>query len=226
MMRQTVHDIMTTDVATVRVEATFKEIAQVLTERRVSGVPVVDADGKVVGIVSEADLLPKEEFKSAIDERPRLTRRAAKVARAKANGDTAGELMSTPAVTIKADATVAEAARSLAEHGVKRLPVVRAGRLVGIVSRADVLKVFLKPDADIGRLVMDEVIKRCLWENPEYVTVEVKEGIVTLGGTLQTKSLIPIAVRLTAAIDGVVDVVDELNYVEDDTTPEYQRYRR
>jgi CBS domain-containing protein len=217
---------MTTDVATVRVEATFKEIAQVLTERRVSGVPVVDADGKVVGIVSEADLLPKEEFKSAIDERPRLTRRAAKVARAKANGDTAGELMSTPAVTIKADATVAEAARSLAEHGVKRLPVVRAGRLVGIVSRADVLKVFLKPDADIGRLVMDEVIKRCLWENPEYVTVEVKEGIVTLGGTLQTKSLIPIAVRLTAAIDGVVDVVDELNYVEDDTTPEYQRYRR
>jgi CBS domain-containing protein len=225
-MRQTVHDIMTTDVATVRVEATFKEIAQVLTERRVSGVPVVDADGKVVGIVSEADLLPKEEFKSAIDERPRLTRRAAKVARAKANGDTAGELMSTPAVTIKADATVAEAARSLAEHGVKRLPVVRAGRLVGIVSRADVLKVFLKPDADIGRLVMDEVIKRCLWENPEYVTVEVKEGIVTLGGTLQTKSLIPIAVRLTAAIDGVVDVVDELNYVEDDTTPEYQRYRR
>lgn len=226
MMRPTVRDVMTTDVATVRTDATFKEIARVLMTRQVSGLPVVAADGTVVGVVSEADLLPKEEFKSVIDERPNLPRRAAKVARAKAVGATAAELMSSPAVAIAPDAPVAEAARTLAEHDIKRLPVVVEGRLVGVVSRADVLKVFLKSDAEIGDLVMEEVVKRCLWEDPEFVTVDVENGIVTLGGTLQLKSLIPIAVRLTAAIDGVVDVVDKLTYERDDTTAESQRYWR
>ncbi|HEU5161007.1 MAG TPA: CBS domain-containing protein [Streptosporangiaceae bacterium] len=225
-MRPTVRDVMTTDVATVRTDATFKEIARVLMTRQVSGLPVVAADGTVVGVVSEADLLPKEEFKSVIDERPNLPRRAAKVARAKAVGATAAELMSSPAVAIAPDAPVAEAARTLAEHDIKRLPVVVEGRLVGVVSRADVLKVFLKSDAEIGDLVMEEVVKRCLWEDPEFVTVDVENGIVTLGGTLQLKSLIPIAVRLTAAIDGVVDVVDKLTYERDDTTAESQRYWR
>jgi CBS domain-containing protein len=227
MTRATVHDIMTTDVATVGPGSTFKDIAGLLTERRVSGVPVVAAGGKVIGVISEADLLPKEEFKSVTgDERPHLTRRAAKQARVRADADTAAELMSSPAVTITAAASVAEAARTLAEHGIKRLPVVDGDRLVGIVSRADVLKVFLKSDADIGHRVMEEVVKRCLWEDPEYVTVNVQDGIVTLGGRLQLKSLIPIAVRLTAAIDGVVDVIDDLNYERDDTTREYQRYWR
>jgi CBS domain-containing protein len=225
-MRLTVHDVMTTDVVTVRTDATFKEIARALSTREVSGLPVVDAGGKVVGVVSEADLLPKEEFKSVTGERPHLTRRAAKAARAKAAGDTAAELMSSPVATIASDAPVAEAARTLAEHGIKRLPVVDRGRLVGIVSRADVLRVFLKSDEEIGDLVMEEVVKRCLWEDPEYVTVDVANGIVTLGGRLRYKSLIPIAVRLTAAVDGVVDVVDELTYDRDDTTAEHQRYWR
>jgi CBS domain-containing protein len=226
MMRPTVRDVMTTDVATVRTDATFKQIARTLAARRVSGLPVVDAAGAVVGVVSEADLLPKEEFKSVTDERPHLPRRAVRTARAKAGGDTAAELMSSPVVTIASDAPVAEAARTLAEHDIKRLPVVDGGRLVGIVSRADVLKVFLKSDKEIGDLVVEEVVKRCLWEDPEYVTVEVEGGIVTLGGRLRLRSLIPIAVRLTAAIDGVVDVVEELAYELDDTKPEYQRYWR
>ncbi|HEX6472162.1 MAG TPA: CBS domain-containing protein [Streptosporangiaceae bacterium] len=226
MMRSTVRDVMTTDVVTVRADTPFKEIARVLATSRISGVPVVNADGTVVGVVSEADLLPKEEFKTLTDEYPRLGRRAAKAARAKAGGDTAAELMSTPAVTIAPDAPVAEAARMLAERGIKRLPVVAGGRLVGIVTRADVLGVFLKSDAQISKLVIEEVVKRCLWEDPEFVSVHVKDGVVTLGGRLELKSLIPIAVRLTAAIDGVVDVVDRLAYVQDDTTPEYQRYWR
>lgn len=227
MMRATVRDIMTTGVVVVTPESTFKDVAYLLAERRISGAPVVAADGKVIGVVSEADLLPKEEFKSvAGDEGPHLTRRAAKQARVRAGGDTAAELMSSPAVTVASDAPVAEAARTLAEHGVKRLPVVDDDRLVGIVSRADILKVFLRSDADIGHLVMEEVVKRCLWEDPEYVTVNVKDGIVTLGGRLQLKSLIPIAVHLTAAIDGVVDVIDDLSYARDDTTPEHQRYWR
>jgi CBS domain-containing protein len=226
MMRATVRDVMTADVATVSTEAEFKQIARVLVDRKVSGLPVVDADGTVVGVVSEADLLPKEEFKSLTDERPNLARRAARLARAKAAGDTAAELMSAPAVTIAPDAPVAEAARTLAEQGIKRLPVVDGDRLVGIVSRADVLRVFLKSDAEIGDLVTEEVVKRCLWEVPEYVTVDVENGVVTLGGKLELKSMIPVAVRLTAAIDGVVDVVDELTYVRDDTTAESQRYWR
>jgi CBS domain-containing protein len=231
MMRPTVRDIMTTDVATVRADATFEEIARVLITRKVSGVPVVDADGRVAGVVSEADLLPKEEFKSLTGDHPDLARRAAKaarakVARAKVGGDIAAELMSTPVVTTAPDAPVAEAARTLAEHDVKRLPVVDEGRLAGIVSRADVLRVFLKPDEEIGDLVMEEVVKRCLWEEPEYGTVDVADGVVTLGGRLRLRSLIPIVVRLTAAIDGVVGVVDELTYVQDDTTAEYRRYWR
>jgi CBS-domain-containing membrane protein len=226
MMRSTVGDVMTADVVTVRTDATFKEIARVLITRKVSGLPVVDAEGTLVGVVSEADLLPKEELKSATGERPELQLRAATTARVKAGGDTAGELMSNPVATIASDASVVEAARTLAEHDIKRLPVVDHGRLVGIVSRADVLSVFLNSDEQIGDLVMEEVVKRCLWEGPEYVSVEVENGIVTLGGRLQLKSLIPIALRLTAAIDGVVDVIDRLTYVQDDTTPEFQRYWR
>jgi CBS-domain-containing membrane protein len=140
------------------------------------------------------------------------------VQRVKAAGDSAAELMTAPAVTIGPDATVTEAARLLHRHGIKRLPVVDpAGPLLGIVSRADLLKVFLRSDAEIGQEIRQEVLLRAMWVNPDTVTVKVRDGVVTLTGQLERRSLIPIAVRLVRGLDGVVDVVDRLTFEVDDS---------
>jgi CBS-domain-containing membrane protein len=207
---------MTTTVATVDERTPFKQIVRLLSERRVSALPVLDAAKRVVGVVSEADLLRKEEFPEGPGGRV-FESRHQRVARAKAAGDTAAELMTAPAVTVGADATVAEAAKLLARHGVKRLLVVdEAGRLLGIASRVDLLKVFLRSDEDIRREVRDEVFQRVLWIDPDDVAVEVSDGLVTLEGVLERRSLIPIAVRLVHGVDGVVDVVDRLTYEAND----------
>src|SRR6266545_77755 len=216
-MRRRVQEVMTTTVATVDERTPFKQIVRLLSERRVSALPVLDAAKRVVGVVSEADLLRKEEFPEGPGGGRVFESRHQRVARAKAAGDTAAELMTAPAVTVGADATVAEAAKLLARHGVKRLPVVdEAGRLLGIASRADLLKVFLRSDEDIRREVRDEVFQRVLWIDPDDVAVEVRDGLVTLEGVLERRSLIPIAVRLVHGVDGVVDVVDRLTYEADD----------
>ena len=126
--------------------------------------------------------------------------------------------MTSPAVTVGPDATVAEAARLLHRHGIKRLPVVDpAGPLLGIVSRADLLKVFLRSDAEIAQEVRQEVLLRAMWVDPDTVTVKVRDGVVTLIGELERRSLIPIAVSLVHGIDGVVDVVDRLTFEIDDS---------
>ena len=192
-------------------------MAELLAERRVSALPVLDGDGRVVGIVSEADLLLKEEFP---EDRPAAgcSRAGTGGPRAKAVGDTAAELMTSPAVTVGPDATVAEAARLLHRHGVKRLPVVDpAGPLLGIVSRADLLKVFLRSDGEIAADVRQEVLVRSLWVAPDSVDVDVRDGVVTLRGRLERRSQVAIAVSLVHALDGVVDVVDELDFEVDDT---------
>ena len=127
--------------------------------------------------------------------------------------------MTSPAVTIGPDAGVAEAARLLHRHGIKRLPVVDpAGPLLGIVSRADLLKVFLRADADIAREVRQQVLRRAMWIDPDTVAVEVHDGVVTLAGQLERRSLIPIVVSLVRGLDGVVDVVDRLSFEFDDST--------
>jgi CBS domain-containing protein len=217
-MRRRVREVMTTEVATVGEGAPFKQIVRVLAKHRVSALPVLDADGRVVGVVSEADLLHKEEFPAAPPARGRRAPRRPPAARAKAAAATAGELMTAPAVTVGAEATVAEAARLLERHGIKRLPVVDdAGRLVGIASRADLLRVFLRADEDIRREVLEDVLLHTMWVDPDEFTVEVRDGVVTLAGPLDFRSLIPIAVRLVHGVDGVVDVVDRLWSEVDDT---------
>jgi CBS-domain-containing membrane protein len=126
--------------------------------------------------------------------------------------------MTTPAVTVGPDATVTEAARLLHRHGIKRVPVVDpAGPLLGIVSRADLLKVFLRSDAEIAREVRQDVLVRAMWVNPDTVTVEVRDGVVTLTGQLERRSLVPITVSLVHGLDGVVDVVDRLTFEVDDS---------
>ena len=217
-MGRRVRDVMTPEVVTVGEQASFKEIAATMDEHRVSALPVLDAEGRVAGIVSEADLLLKEEFPEGPAGGRLFQGRRQRVERAKAAGATAAELMTAPAVTIGPDATVTEAARVLHRHGIKRLPVVDpAGPLLGIVSRADLLKVFLRADAEIAQEVRQEVLMRAMWVNPDTVTVTVHDGIVTLSGQLERWSLIPITVSLVHGLDGVVDVVDRLTFEVDDS---------
>jgi CBS-domain-containing membrane protein len=218
-MRRRVRDVMTREVVTVDEDTPFKEIAELLADCHISAVPVLDPDGRVVGIVSEADLLLKEENPQGTPGGWPFEGRRRRATRAKAAADTAVELMTAPAVTVGPDATVAEAARLLHRHLIKRLPVVDpAGPLVGIVSRADLLKVFLRADDDIAREVREEVLMLAMWVDPDSVTVKVRDGVVTLTGQLERRSLIPIAVSLVYGVDGVVDVVDRLGFEVDDRT--------
>jgi CBS domain-containing protein len=213
-----VDDVMTRRVTTVQVGTSFKDVARVLADRKVSAVPVLDGDGKLVGIVSEADLLRKEQYQEdAPPARRRFGSRRKRVLRAKAMGDFAGDVMTTPAITIGPDATVVEAAKVMIDRNVKRLPVVDAdGCLVGIVSRADLLWVFLRPDDEIAEEISQEVFARVLLQEPTY-TVAVTDGIVRLSGKLDRRSSVEIAERLVRAVDGVVDVVNGLTYQVDDS---------
>jgi CBS-domain-containing membrane protein len=209
---------MTPEVVTVGEQASFKEIAATMAEHRVSALPVLDEDGRVAGIVSEADLLLKEEFPEGPAGGRLFQGHRQRVERAKAASGTAAQLMTAPAVTVGPDATVTEAARLLHRHGIKRLPVVDpAGPLLGIVSRADLLKVFLRSDAEITQEVRQEVLLRAMWVDPDSLTVQVRDGVVTLTGRLERRSLIPITVSLVQGLDGVVDVVDRLTFEIDDS---------
>ncbi|WP_084965952.1 CBS domain-containing protein [Thermoactinospora rubra] len=220
-MRTKVSDIMTTDVVSVTPATPFKDVAETLIANAVSAVPVVDRDGRVVGVVSEADLLRKEEFREQYYREgykpPLKVRLRHRDARDKAAGDTAADLMTAPAVTVPTSATVTQAARIMDERDVKRLVVVDAeGRLIGIVSRHDLLKVFVRDDADIAREIREQVLERELWAETSGVRVEVIHGVVTLGGRMDRRSEAGLAVRLVRRVNGVVDVVDELTWAEDD----------
>jgi CBS-domain-containing membrane protein len=195
----TVSDVMTHTVVAVGREARFKEIVELFDQWKVSALPVLEGEGRVIGVVSEADLLVKEEFRDADD------REGEPAERVKAGAVTAGELMSSPAVSVHADASLAEAARIMARRHVKRLPVVDAvGILQGVVSRGDLLKVFLRPDEEIA----EEIRRSVLPQLPvtTTLTVGVTEGVVTLGGSLPERGLVPVVARAVRAVEGVVDV--------------------
>ncbi|PNG91263.1 hypothetical protein SMF913_26728 [Streptomyces malaysiensis] len=200
---------MTHTVVAVGREAPFKEIVRTLEQWRVSALPVLEGEGRVIGVVSEADLLPKEEFRDSDPARVAQLRDLSGIA--KAGAVTADELMTSPAITVHAGATLAEAARIMTHKRVKRLPVVdEEGRLEGIVSRADLLKVFLRPDDDIEEEVRREVVTHLFPAEGEIVRVSVNEGVVTLTGRVKEAVLIPAAARLIRAIEGVVDFDNQL----------------
>jgi CBS domain-containing protein len=200
-----VSDVMTHTVAAVGRRATFKEIVQLMQDWQISALPVIEGEGRVVGVVSEADLLPKEEFRDNPDAAYLQLRQPVDVA--KADAVAAGDLMSSPAVTIRADATLAEASRTMAQEGVKRLPVLdEAGLLAGVVSRADLLKVFLRGDDKIADEVRREIVS-CLFPPPaSTLQVEVHDGVATLTGRIHDTTLVPVAARLVRSVEGVVDV--------------------
>lgn len=213
-----VSDVMSTAVAAVTPDATYREIVDVITAGRISGVPVVDADQRVVGVVSEADLLHKVELVGEPVEWRLFESRNRRTARVKADAAVAEHLMSSPAVTTRAQVSVTAAARQMARERVKRLPVVDdSGRLVGIVTRGDLLRVHLRPDVDIRRDVVEEVLRKILAIHEGMVRVEVRDGVVTMAGQLDRRSSVEVAGRLAAQVSGVVEVVNHLGYEVDDS---------
>ncbi|MER6530004.1 CBS domain-containing protein [Streptomyces sp. NPDC001508] len=203
-----VSDVMTHTVAAVGPRAPFKEMVRLMRDWKVSALPVIEGEGRVVGVVSEADLLPTEELRDDPDVGYLRLRRPADLAKAEAV--TAADLMTSPPVTVRADATLAEAARVMARARVKRLPVVDDLQLLqGVVSRTDLLKVFLREDDDIAEEVRREIVSY-LFLPPSAVRAEVRDGVVTLSGTVSDTSLLPVAARLVRAVEGVVDVEFDL----------------
>ncbi|WP_020524798.1 CBS domain-containing protein [Catelliglobosispora koreensis] len=218
MKRWTVADVMTTGAISVGEDTPYQEIVNRLAIHHVSAVPVVDSVGKVVGVVSEADLLRKVEFTGENTEPKTFEWGTKKVSRAKAHAATAHDLMSTPAITIQTDVPVVRAAQEMAQHNVKRLPVVDyLGRLTGIVSRADLLKVYLRSDTDIRDDIVDGVLRRILWLDPIGIQVDVADGVVTLNGRVERKSSAELVVHITKTVPGVTKVDGKLAWDVDDT---------
>ena len=212
-MKLTVRDIMTTNVVTVRAGASFKEIAMRLREHRVSAFPVLDEDGTVIGVVSEADLLPKEALPEDDALEGGRTGILRQRAQEKARAVTAADLMSRPAVTVGPEDSVEHAARLMYARGVKRVPVTdAAGRLVGIVSRADVLSVFGRTDEEIREQIVAEVIGGEFGADPGRFGVTVTDGIVTMTGRPGSVSLGRDLLARVRHVQGVVAVRDRFTY--------------
>jgi CBS domain-containing protein len=216
----TVRDVMTSEVLAVRRETPLKEVARLLVERRISGLPVVDDEGQVVGVVSEADLLVKEQGPDAVP-RGTLDRflgesGQARQLRAKAEARTAGEAMTAPAITIDGSRSVHQAAALMIERRVNRLPVVEAGRLVGIVTRADLVRAFVRSDGQLAEAIRKDVLLRSLWIDPDRFEVDVHDGVVTMRGSVERRSTAAMVVRMVEMVPGVVGVTADVSWSIDD----------
>lgn len=216
MSTPTVSSVMTREVISVAPQTPFKEIVELLIGHQISAVPVVDDAGKPIGVVSEADLVSKEEFDGGAEPMPLLSR-ARRHRWHQAAGVTAVEVMHRDVVTILHSETIPAAARKLVAAGVRRLFVINdAGLLVGVLSRRDLLLVYLRSDEQLAEQISEDVLDACLWIGSEAVHVAVTEGVVTLTGTLPRRSEAGITVRLVQAQPGVIGVVDNLRYEFDD----------
>jgi CBS-domain-containing membrane protein len=219
-MKRTVQDVMTREVVAVQGPTPFKELVRLLNEHRVTAVPVLDDAGQtVVGVVSESDLALKEVAPLREAHTPVFETAQHRDERAKAASLTAAELMTAPAVTVGPEEPVAAAARRMYDRDVKRLPVVdHSGALVGIVTRTDLLKVFLMSDEELRFEVLDHVIGDLLRLPPGAVEVEVSDGVVRLAGRVPRRSQALVIEKLTGAVDGVVAVESALHWQADETT--------
>ncbi|MFZ3468741.1 CBS domain-containing protein [Streptomyces sp. 4.24] len=185
--------LMTDEVISVLGRTPSADVAALLVEHDISGMPVLDADERVLGVIARTDLLVQDHL-------------------------TAHDLMTAPAVTVHAEQTVTEAARLITRRGVTRLPVVdEEDRLVGIVTRRDLLRVFLRPDHEIHRVLVEDVLSDTMGIGADAVSVGVVDGVVTLDGRLPRSSQIPVALRLAGQLDGVVTVIDRLTAHSNDT---------
>ena len=213
-----VEDVMTAEVATVKPEASLKDAARELTGRRISGMPVVDDDGRVIGVISEADVLAKEE--------PEQEPRAGAIGRlldrgreepAEKGAMVVREAMTSPAITIEPHWPVAMAAQQMIEGGVNRLPVVRQARLVGIVTRADLVRAFARSDQQITGDIREMVaLQQELWRDQQPVEVRIESGEVTLAGEVRRRDEAMLLPKMVRTVPGVVSVRSELTWSEED----------
>jgi CBS domain-containing protein len=214
-----VSDVMTSEVVCVRLSTPYPELVRLLAEQHISAAPVVDDVGHVLGVVSESDLILKQGLAADAVQGSVVASRQRRVERGKARGGTAAELMTWPVVTVGPQTSVVEAARLLRSHQIKRLPVTDpAGRLIGFVSHADLLKAFLRSDEEIRREILDQVIAGDLSMSSERLGVAVRDGVVLLEGRCQQRSRIPMLVRAVATVEGVVRVQNRVGCDVDDVS--------
>ncbi|MGW6442660.1 CBS domain-containing protein [Lentzea sp. NPDC055074] len=219
MREPTVASLMTREVITADIGSSFKEVVKLLEDNEISAVPVLDG-GYPVGVVSEADLLPKEEFRGGTGQEPGLfAGRAVKHRWDQASGLTAEDLMTVPVKTVTPDTAASAAARELAATGLRRLFVMDSdGALVGVLSRRDLLKLYLREDDELRTDIREQIFGGMLWVDPDGIDVEVDDGVVALRGQLERQSEVEIAEHLVRALPGVVDVRNGLRAGWNDTT--------
>lgn len=212
----TVADVMSKAVVTAYEQAPFKEIAAALDRNAINAVPVVDRDRRVIGVVTASDLLARVGHVRPVPRGHRLGARSE--TNRKEHGATAKDLMTSPAITTSPTTSIAEAARLLARYRVRTLPVVdRAGTLVAMVSRLDLIKLFLRSDDDICHDVLRDIVRPTAFPGHRDVTVAVSEGVVTLAGRIDTALAARGLVYEASRVPGVVDVRDELECDVNDT---------
>ncbi|MDR5683196.1 MAG: CBS domain-containing protein [Armatimonadota bacterium] len=217
--RLTARDVMTSRVVTVRPDTPIPEVARLLTEHRISGAPVVDEQGRLVGIVTERDLLFKEAGPGGLPKlAPYVPARSAEVGEQvrRYEGKVAADVMTRDVVTAEEQTPVRVLAATMARRDVNRIPIVREGRVVGIVSRNDVLKVFLRPDTELTAAVAEAILTDT-GIDPQSLEIYVRDGVITVRGRVERRSQAEWIRRCAQAIDGVVDVdVSGVAYVHDD----------
>jgi CBS domain-containing protein len=203
--------LMTKDVFTVAPDTLLKDFAAMLSEQRISGAPVCDQDDVVLGVISEADIIRKEQgLAPDVHGAARWLARLFDGELDKVEARTVREAMTSPALTVRPFDSVSKAARMMVEHRINRLPVVVDGRLVGIVTRADLVRAFHRTDDEIADQIRDEVFVRALWLGPEELDLTVADGIATIRGTVETESDARVVEHLVRSIPGVVGVTAEL----------------
>lgn len=217
----TVGDVMTRSVISVNRDTALKEVARLLIDNEISGVPVLDTKGKLLGVVSETDLLVKAQGAGAIRHRP-LARllgesREVRAQLAKLGAINAGEAMTSPAVTIAPGRPIHEAAAIMSTRRVNRLPVVDDGRLVGIVSRADLVRAYVRSDDELASTIRRDVILGILWLDPALFTVAVKDGVASISGRVERRSTAEMIERAVTMVPGVVDVRVSVSWTMDDS---------
>jgi CBS domain-containing protein len=222
-----VSELMTEQVLTIGPEAPIKDVAKILVEHGISGLPVCNIEGRVLGVISEGDILYKEHD-------PREGRIGGPLGwivdgapdpagYAKATALTAEKAMTSPAVTIAPFESVAQAARIMCERHVNRLPVVKGDQLVGIVTRADLVRAFTRSDAELQREIEKDIFERVMWIDAGRVEVTVQDGRAALSGRLDTRSDVDLLNKLVARVAGVVAVESSVTWNIDDTTRKARR---
>jgi CBS domain-containing protein len=205
-----VKEAMTATVVTTSPDASLKEAAEILAEHAIGGLPVLDGDGSLQGVVTDADILLKESGESPQGGlRGLLHRDEAQAIESKVTAHTVGDAMSAPAITVEAERSLALAAGLMLDHGINRLPVIERGELVGIVTRHDLVRAFARSDSELERDIREEAFSGITWT--EDLELTVKDGEVVLRGEIDSKydaEAVPDRIR---AIPGVVSVDSELS---------------